>query len=292
MVGTQRGSPLEAEGQLVSIRAQATMGNRAGVEQILESIETGGLPWVGLAWAAAAEGLARSGGPAAAVELLAEVPAADWKNPLMAPALRSFVSFAHEADDTTKARAALRVALAAHPDEGAFQEIRGLDLELAGGDSEAARAAYARALELQPNQALALAGLGRLALASDPAAALDYFDRAAAADPTDPAAKLAAARAVAASGDPVAATGRLDALLLQHPYEIDAATERARLDLERGVVTPQTLERAQRAVRFGGGADALDLLSQVHETLGEPEAAAQAAERARVLRESQSKLEG
>jgi hypothetical protein len=77
-------------------------------------------------------------------------------------------------------------------------------------------------------------------------------------------------------------------MLLEHPFEAEAAAERARLDLERGVATARTLERARRAVRFGGGADALELLSSVHAERGEPEPAAQAAERARALREARA----
>jgi hypothetical protein len=77
-------------------------------------------------------------------------------------------------------------------------------------------------------------------------------------------------------------------LLLEHPFEAEAAAERARLDLERGVATSRTLERALRAARFGGGADALELLARVHEQRDEPEPAARAAERARVLREAEA----
>jgi tetratricopeptide (TPR) repeat protein len=290
--GTGRGAPLEIEGQLVALRAYGAVGNQVATRQLLEAIRKSSPAWVGRAWAAAAEGLAWNGGPGAARELLAAVPAADWKNPAFLPALRAFVRWSHEAGDTAAAREALRRAVAAQPDSGELQEIRAFDLELSGAEPEAVRAAYARAVELQPANALALAALGRVTLSSDPAAAIDYFDRAAAADLADPAPKLQAARAVAASGDPDAAAGRLDALLLAHPYEGEAAAERARLDVARGVATPQTLERAQRAVRFGGGADALDLLSQVHERLGEPEAAARAAERARALREPKTELEG
>jgi predicted Zn-dependent protease len=149
-------------------------------------------------------------------------------------------------------------------------------------------AAYARALELGPGNAWALTGLGRLALGDDPEAALVFFERAAAADPSDPDPKLQAARALVAGGKPAQAAERLDALLLEHPVEAEAAAERARLDLERGIATPRTLERARRAVRFGGGADALELLGRVHAQRGEPEAATRAAERARALREARA----
>jgi tetratricopeptide (TPR) repeat protein len=148
-------------------------------------------------------------------------------------------------------------------------------------------AAYTRALELGPGNARALAGLGRLAVGGDPEVALDFFDRAAAADPADPDPKLQAARALITSGEFAQAEQRLDALLLEHPFDAEAAAERARLDLERGVATPRTLERAQRAVRFGGGADALELLSRVHAQRDEPELSARAAEQAQALREAQ-----
>jgi Tfp pilus assembly protein PilF len=218
--------------------------------------------------------------------MLASAPGVDFNDPRYAAALRAFVRFSHEAAETAEPRAAVEAILAAHPDSGAFQEIRGLDLELSGAPVEAVRAAYARALELEPQNARALAGLGRLALGDDPEAALGFFDRAAAADPSDPDPKLQAAKALVASGKLAQAEERLDGMLLEHPFEAEAAAERARLDLERGVATPRTLERARRAVRFGGGADAFDLLGRVHAQRDEPEPAARAAERARALREA------
>ncbi len=143
-----------------------------------------------------------------------------------------------------------------------------------------------RALELGPENARALTGLGRLVFGDDPGAALVYFDRAAAADPSDPDPKLQAARALVASGKSAQAEERLDGLLLEHPFEVEAALERARLDLERGIATPQTLERARRAVRFGGGADALVLLSRFQAQRDEPELAARAAKEARAQRDA------
>ena len=143
-------------------------------------------------------------------------------------------------------------------------------------------------MELEPENARALAGLGRLALGDDPEAALAFFDRAAAANPEDPEPKLQAAKALIASGKPTHAAKRLDALLLEHPYEAEAAAERARLDLERGIATPRTLERARRAARFGGGADAFELLSRVHLERDDLELAARAAKRAQALREPQA----
>ena len=281
-------APLEIEGQLLGMRLSGLRGDTTAVADYFAKIETSRPAWAGRALAGAAEGLTRRGGPALALDMLAKAPGVDFNDPRYVAALRALVRFSHQAGETAATQAAFQTILAAHPDSSAFQALRGLDLELSGAPAEAVYAAYARALELGPQNAWALAGLGRLAFGDDPEAALGFFDRAASADPSDPDPKLQAARALVASGKPAQAAERLDALLLEHPFEAEAAAERARLDLEQGVATPRTLERAHRAVRFGGGADALELLSRVHAQRDEPELAAQAAERARALREARA----
>jgi tetratricopeptide (TPR) repeat protein len=281
----QGNAPLVIEGELLSMRLSGLQGNMNAVASTLARIEQSYPGWAGRALAAAAEGLARRAGPAEALGMLATAPV-DFEELRYAAALRALVRFSHQVAETAAARAELQTILAAQPDSGAFQEIRGLDLELSGAPAKDVRAAYARALELGPENARALAGLGRLALGDDPEAALGFFDRAAAADPADPDPKFQAARALIASGKPAQAEERLDELLLEHPFAVEAAAERVRLDLERGVATPRTLERARRAVRFGGGAAALELLGRVHAQRDEPELAARAAERAKALREA------
>jgi tetratricopeptide (TPR) repeat protein len=276
---------LEIEGQLLSMRLLGIRGKISAVADSFARIEQSHPKWAGRALAAAAEGVARRAGPAEALGMLATAPV-DLEEPRYAAALRALVRFSHQAGETAATQAALQTILAAYPDSGAFQEIHGLDLELSGAPAEAVQAAYARALALEPGNAQALAGLGRLALGDDPEAALGFFDRAAAADPSDPDPKLQAARALVAGGKPAQAEERLDALLLAHPLEAEAAAEWVRLDLERGVATPRTLERAQRAVRFRGGADALELLGRVYAQRDEPELAAEAAKRAQTLREA------
>jgi tetratricopeptide (TPR) repeat protein len=284
----QQEAPLDIEGELLALRLLGHLGRSTALVASLERIEARSPAWAGQAWAEAAEGIAQRGGPALALGMLAGAPGVDFSELRFAPALRTLVRVSHEAGEVTAAQATLQTSLAAHPDSSALQEIRGLDLELSGAPAVAVHAAYLRALELGPGNALALAGLGRLASGSDSAAALVFFDRAASADPSDPDPKLQAAKTLVAIGKPGEAEERLDELLMEHPFEAEAAAERARLDLERGVATPRTLERARRAVRFGGGPDALELLSRVHAQRDEPEPAARAAERARALRESQT----
>jgi len=288
MLRTGQGdAPLEIEGLLLLMRLLGLQGNVKAVAESLAQIEQSHPTWVGRALAEAAEGLNRRAGPEAALSMLATAPV-DFGQRRYAPALRALVQFSHRAGETAATREALQPILSAHPDSGAYQEIRALDLELSGAPTESVRAAYEAALALWPGSPQALAGLGRLALADNPELALVFFDRAAAADPSDPAPKFQAALALVASGESAQAEERLDALLLEHPFEAEAAAERARLDLERGVATSRTLERALRAARFGGGADALELLARVHEQRGESEPAARAAERARALRDAEA----
>jgi len=286
--GGDGGAPPEIEGQLLFMHLASLLGDVVAMSEQLARIEAGHPDWAGEALAEAAEGVAIRSGPATALIMLTTAPGADYSEPRYAAALRALVRFSHEADATAEVQETLQTILAARTDSSAFQEIRGLDLELSGAPVEAVRAAYAQALELEPGNARALEGLGRLALATDPEAAIAYFDRAVAADPSDPDSKLQAARALVGSGKPAEAAQRLDELLVEHPFEAEAAAERARLDLERGVATPQTLERARRAERFGRGVDDLELLSRVHAQRGETEPAALAAERARVLRETRA----
>jgi predicted Zn-dependent protease len=268
------------------MRLSGLLGDTTALADFLAMIETSHPSWAGQALAEAAEGLVQRAGLAVALDMLTTAPGVDFNDPRYAAALRAIVGFSHQIGEAAAPRAALQTILAAQPDSGAFQAIHGLDLELSGAPAEAVHVAYARALELEPQNTWALAGLGRLAVGDDPEAALGFFDRAAVADPSDPDSKLQAARALVASGKLEQAEQRLDALLLEHPFEAEAAAERARLDLERGIATPETLERARRAVHFGGGADALELLSRVHAQRDEPELAAQAAEAARALREA------
>jgi tetratricopeptide (TPR) repeat protein len=279
-------APLEIEGLLLAMRLSGLLGDTTALADFLAMIETSHPSWAGQALAEAAEGLVQRAGLAVALDMLTTAPGVDFNDPRYAAALRAIVGFSHQIGEAAAPRAALQTILAAQPDSGAFQAIHGLDLELSGAPAEAVHVAYARALELEPQNTWALAGLGRLAVGDDPEAALGFFDRAAVADPSDPDSKLQAARALVASGKLEQAEQRLDALLLEHPFEAEAAAERARLDLERGIATPETLERARRAVHFGGGADALELLSRVHAQRDEPELAAQAAEAARALREA------
>jgi len=279
--------PLDLEAELLLIRLWAQLGLDGGFGSMLEGFQANRPAQLGEGVASAMDGIRVRSGAAAALAALRQWESKgliDFANPLHADALRALVRLSSEAGQGAAAEPVVRSALQGHPDVAALHEILGLQLELAGAPAGAARTEYERALALDAGNARALAGLGRLALGEDPRQALVFFDRAAAADPSDADVRRNAARALVAAGEPLAAEERLDALLKEHPYDADAASELVALQLARGEITAHTLERAQRAVRFGGGAEALDLLSEVHERRNEPELARAAAERAAALR--------
>ncbi|MGE4608344.1 MAG: hypothetical protein AAEJ52_16515, partial [Myxococcota bacterium] len=106
-----------------------------------------------------------------------------------------------------------------------------------------------------------------------------------AAAPLDPDPGWAAAQALIAAGKSPEAEARLGELLAKHPYEARAAAALVEMRLERGDAGERTAELAHRAARFGGGIEALDLLSRVHRSRDEPGLAEAVEARARALRD-------
>lgn len=278
--------PLDLAGELLSVRLWAEIGKSAQMARGLELFQRGNPENLARAVALAAEGVEKRSGPAAAVAIIREWGSKgliDLGDPSQAEVLSAFVRHASRADRGAEAAEAVGQALAAHPEASALHAVHGFSLEL-GGSDEAARVAYRRAIELNPSNAPALAGLGRLLRAADPAEALALFERAHAIDPQHGEYLFGAARALIAQGEVREAEERLEALLAEHPEDGEAAATLVRLHLDRGLASDRTLDLANRAARFGGGADALDLLSRVHRERDEAEEANQAASRARVLR--------
>ncbi len=278
-------SPIEPEGELLSMYLMARVANPMQIQSALLELGARDPARLPVALVHAANGVAEAAGPGAALNLLRDAPGLDYRDPNSAPVLRAIVRFAHAANEQEVSEGLVRAALAAHPEAAAFHEIHGLLLERSGAAPDFVRAGYSRAVQLDPHNAHALTGLGRLALLDDPTEALGYFDRAAAADPSSPTPKLAAARALLAIGRLEEAADRLNFLLDQHPFEAEAAAEVVSLDLSRDTISSRTLDRALRATGLGGGPAAHEQLSEVYNRLEQPEQAERAAATARRLRE-------
>jgi tetratricopeptide (TPR) repeat protein len=212
--------------------------------------------------AAMARGTRRRAGPGAG-EQVVRGQRLDLTQPVNAPALRELVVSLLEA---SQAQAALRLvdsAARGHPEVAAFHEIRGLALA-GGGEASAARSAYERAVELEPENAAALAGLARLAdRAGDAEAALDLYARAAAADAADAAPLVSAAELLIRLGRGAEAEQHLAEALGRDPYDGEAALRLAELRLARGLDGARTRKLLKRAARFGSEREAAELLERV-----------------------------
>ena len=194
-------------------------------------------------------------------------------------------------DGAREARERAEKALAAHPDAASFHAIRALALERGGAPAAELRAGYARAIELDPNCALALTGLARLDAADgNVESARSFYERAAAADPTDVDSRRRAAELAATAGNLDEARRLLEALLEERPYDGVSAAKLAALLVQQGTDLERARSLARQAVRFGGGAQAYALLVQTHLDAGEAERAVAALVAAADLRPTDASL--
>jgi tetratricopeptide (TPR) repeat protein len=223
----------------------------------------------GRAVAALATGARARSGPAAAAEFVRGADRLDLARPRNAPALRALVVDLVDAGKPDEALSLAETSVQARPDVAAFHAIRGLALAGRGAAAREVRAAYERALELEPEYACALSGLARLRVeARDAEAALALFERAAAADPEDVSPAHASAELLISLGRHEAAEARLEDWLDGNPFDGRAALRLAELRVERGAEVERTLALARRAVRFGGGPGAEELLDRVGRSRG------------------------
>jgi len=268
-----RAHPEEPEGAVLLLRLAMRMGPEKRLRTVLADLRKRKV-WP-RAIAVRADAVALRVGPDAAIEMLQGAPDIDFTRPRDVAALRSLCVHLVAAGRAAEAETLLLGALTAHPDAGAFHEVRGLILEQQGASEAEVRAAYERAVALDPGEARALEALGRLSQeAGDLESALTYYQRAATANPNERAALRRAATLLAAADRRRQAEAQWEALLLEHPYDADAAMQLVRLRLERQAETDRTLELARRSVRFRGGPEARRLLARVHRARGEEDLAA------------------
>jgi tetratricopeptide (TPR) repeat protein len=266
-------NPVGLEAELLELRVLARLGRVNEVRTRLNgfSARPGAL---GRAVAAAAEGVRERQGVPAAAGWLQGLKGFDFGDPKHSEALGALVADLAAAGATDEALAAASGALAKHPDTATFHAIYAQALAADEAGAETVRAAYARALELDPGSAAALSGLGELAAAGgDADAALQLYAKAAAADPQDASALVASAELLVSLGRGDEAERALEQALERRPYDAGAAKRLAELLLERGGDLERALGLAKRAVRFGGGPAAEALVARIQQQQGGAELA-------------------
>ena len=228
-----------------------------------------------LALALRADRIAEGHGRDQAIDSLLNGPGIDFTQARDAPALRALVLRLVEVERYAEAEKLVVAALASQPDAADFHEIHGRFLDASGASAQQVSAAHTQAVELDPKHAKALAALGDLRVsAGDVDAALEFCDRAHDANPHDPEPLRRSAALAASEGRAQEAKERLEELLREHPYDSETAIELSLLSLAESKKNPSALELAGRALRFGGGKRARDLLVKIHRGRGEEELAA------------------
>jgi tetratricopeptide (TPR) repeat protein len=227
--------------------------------------------------AALAGGVRVRSGPAASARTVLMADRINLTASVNAPALSSLVEDLIALGRIDAALARVDAALRVSPKSSALHALKGSALVKSGGDVEAARAAFERAIEIDADNAVALRGLAALEAKHDDAeAALALYRRATSADPEDTVALQRSSDLLASQGRPGEAERDLEALLERDHYDGAAALQLAQLRLERdrGEDRKRTLVLLRRATRFGGGAEADRLLAALDSGAG-PAAATQ-----------------
>jgi len=189
----------------------------------------------------------------------------DLTDPVNVAALEIMVEYLADLGRAEEALQQVDAALGAHPDQAEFHVLRARALAATGGAPEAIDAAYQLALELDAENATALADLGRAReKAGDADGAVAFYDRAAEADPADPDHPAAAARVLLAHGNTADAERRLEDMLQRHPRDARAPVQLAASLLRRGADLDRAFALARRGVQFRGGAEALEMLGWAH----------------------------
>jgi tetratricopeptide (TPR) repeat protein len=254
------GRPEEDAAALFELELAARI-NRVPPPSILQRLQRERRP---AAAAALARGFAARLGPKRAVDFLRAQKDIDLTDPQNAETLAAFVELTAANGAPRDGLARVEAALAKHAESAALHALRGDALAATGSDASAARAADQRALEIEPEQHRALAGLAALdAKAGARESALAWYQRAARADANDRASARTAANLLAELGRGEEGEATLAQLLRDHPYDAEAAIALAELRRARGAERDVTEELAKRAVKFGGGPAAQELLDKI-----------------------------
>ncbi|MDP6977627.1 MAG: tetratricopeptide repeat protein [Myxococcota bacterium] len=287
--------PLSQEGELLSLRLWALAGRGWEVDRSVNSIRTGSPELLGQALAAAAQGVNDRAGPKHALALIRRAEDFDPADLNHAAALRAIVGYSLAVgelavgEEVEAASKDLEVALAANPDAPEIREVAAYFAELSKRPSDEVIAAYNAVLEVDPENARALEGLGRAAVAGNALDdALAYFDRAAAASPDEVEPVVEAARILVRLERLEDAAQRLTEVMTENQHDAAVCQLLGEVLAERDASADRVLDLARRAVRFGGGEGAVKLLVRVHEARGEAEAARSVSERWQAFKQRES----
>jgi tetratricopeptide (TPR) repeat protein len=218
-------------------------------------------------------------GPAAAVRTIEE-SGLDLGDPQNSDLLRVYADHRIAEGKAELALERIDAAIARHPSEATYHEMRGLVLTRVDRDQEA-RSAFEKAAELDPELAGAYAGLATLvARGSEFERAVELFDKAAGLAPDASSYAYSAAQLSLVAGDTEEAEKRLREVVSRFPGHAGARNDLAWILAEKGEELDWALALAEDAQRMDPSPDVLDTLGWVHFKRGEMSAAVGVLEQA------------
>jgi len=216
-------------------------------------------------------------GPAAAIKAIRK-SGLDLSDPANEIVLRAFVENSLADDHAKDALAAVDAAIAKHPESGSLHELRGYALARLDRMDEA-KAEYAKALELDPEDAETKGALATLrAKEGDRAGAIELFDAAAKVAENPAPYTYLAAQLSLATGNAAGAEVRLREVVRVDPGHVGARNDLAWLLAEGGQDLDTALALARAAERLDPSPDVLDTLGWVYLKRGESGEAVKAFE--------------
>jgi tetratricopeptide (TPR) repeat protein len=261
-----RGGANQPDPYAIAARAFTALGQTERARKSIEALEHRGYTNAALRERMAFE--ARVSSPARALEI-ADKSRLDFTDGAQIELLEQIVDLSIEAKRPGAALTRIDHALERSPKNPRLYDFRGIALAALGRDADA-RAAFERALELDPASARANAGLASLRVkAGDKKTAIELFDRAYQQEPREGDYGYAAAQLVLESGDEAAAEKRLREIVRRHPAAVGARNDLAWLLAQHHQELDFALELAVEAQRRDASPTVFDTLGWVHYQRGE-----------------------
>lgn len=193
---------------------------------------------------AVAEGLRDRTEIASAIQFLEEVPNMDLSHPWNAPVLTKMVEWLPLLGRQTDALVLAQAARSAQPKFAPFQAAYAFALAASGGPPDEAAAAFVKALEMDPGNALAARGYAAFLEGKESNAdqVLDLYRKAVETDPSDVTSAKKLASLHRSRNEEQAAVTVLNELVERRPWDADALLSLASFLLD--VDAPTAKERA------------------------------------------------
>ena len=251
----------QPEPYVIAARGLAATNQIERARKAIDGLSEQGYPVLAARERAALERRLR--GPQAAVAV-ADASGIDLGDVANLELLREVVDALVTGRDAAAGVARIDRALERSPAHPRLLELRGAAL-IAAGRADQARAAFEQVLAVEPENAVAIAGLAALrAAAGDPQEAVRLYDRAYALAPRQGEFAYSSAQLVLASGDTQAATERLHHIIRFHPGIVGARNDLAWMLAESGDDLELALKLVSDAQRQESSPAVLDTAGWVH----------------------------